>query len=79
MPAHLGSDMGVINPGIWGSRLTVNVHHLCRGLQTVITVVLTVMSGPENLQNGWLLIMLFIRDDYDDIMMMLHDSIGSDI
>ena len=23
--------------------------------------------------------MLFIYDDYDDIMMMFHDSIGSDI
>ena len=71
--------MGVINPGIWESRLAVNVHHLCRGLQTVIIAVLTVTSGPENLQSRWLLIMLFIRDDYDDIMMMFHDSIGSDI
>ena len=71
--------MGVINPGIWESRLVVNVHHLCRGLQTVITAVLTVTSGPENSQNNWVIIMLFIHDDYDDIMMMFHDSIGSDI
>ena len=71
--------MGVINPGIWGSRLAVNVHHLCRGLQTVITTVLTVTSSLENSQNKWLLIMLFIHDEYDDIMMMFHDSIGSDI
>ena len=71
--------MGVINPGIWESRLVVNVHHLCRGLQTVITAVLMVTSGPENTQNKWLLIMVFIHDDYDDIMIMFHDSIGSDI
>ena len=50
-----------------------------RGLQTVITVVLMVMSGLENSQNKWLLIMLFIHDDYDDIMMIFHDSNGSDI
>ena len=71
--------MGVINPGIWGSRLAVNVHHLCRGLQTVITAMLTVTSGPENSQNKWLLIMMFIHDDYGDIMMMFHDSTGFDI
>ena len=64
---------------MWESCLTVNVHNLCRGLQTVITAVLTVTSGPENSQNKWLLIMLFIHDDYDDIMMRFHDSIGSDI
>jgi hypothetical protein len=55
--------MGVINPGIWATRLTVKVHNLCRMLKTVITAVLTVTSGPENSQNKWLLIMLFIHDD----------------
>ena len=39
---------GVINPGIWESRLAVNVHHLYRGLQTVITGVLS-HERPEKL------------------------------
>ena len=30
LPAHLGSVLGVINPGIWVSRLTVKVYNLCR-------------------------------------------------
>ena len=79
MPAHLGSDMGVINPGIWESRLMVNVHHQCKGLQTVITAVLTVMSGPENSQNNWLLIVVHLWRFYDDNMMqmiLIFDHVG---
>ena len=30
MSAHLGSVLGVINPGIWVSQLTVKVYNLCR-------------------------------------------------
>ena len=59
--------MGVINPGIWGSRLAVNVHHLYRGYQTVITAVLTVTSGPENSQNNWIL--------DDDLIKLFNDDI----
>ena len=73
MPAHLGSDMGVINPGIWESRLAVKVHNLCRGLQTIITAVLTVMSGPENSQNNWILV-----DDHLRCSMMLYDTLDLD-
>ena len=50
--------MGVINLGIWETQLTVNVHNLCRGLQTVIIAVLMITSGPENSQNNWLIIVL---------------------
>jgi hypothetical protein len=55
--------MGVINPGIWVTRLTVKVHNLCKVLKTVITAMLTITSGLENSQNKGLLIMLFIHDD----------------
>jgi hypothetical protein len=30
LPAHLGSVLGVINPGIWITRRTVKVYNLCR-------------------------------------------------
>ena len=50
--------MGVINPGIWETRLMVNVHNLYRVLQTIITAMLMVTSGPENSQNNWLIIVL---------------------
>jgi hypothetical protein len=52
------------------------MHNLCRVLKTVITAVLTVMSGPENSQNKWSLISLFMHDDFDDNMMMFHYSVG---
>jgi hypothetical protein len=71
--------MRVINPGIWTTRLTVKVHNLYRVLKNVITVVLIITSGLKNSQNKWLLIMLLFRMNYDDIMMMFYDSVGSDI
>jgi hypothetical protein len=43
-------------------------------LQSVITAVLTVMSGPKNSQNKWLPVMLLIHDD-DDVIMMFNDPI----
>ena len=66
--------MGVINPGIWGSRLTVNVHHLCRGQQTVITAVLAVTSGSENSQNNWLLVV-----DHLSCSMMIYGTLDPNI
>jgi hypothetical protein len=49
------------------------MHNLCRVLKTVITAVLTVMSGPENSQNKWLLVMLLTHGDDDDVIMMFND------
>jgi hypothetical protein len=51
------------------------MHNLCRVLKTVITAVLTVMSGPENSQNKWIFVMLLTHDDDDDVIMMFNDSI----
>jgi hypothetical protein len=47
-------------------------------LKTVITVILTVTSGPKNSQNKWILDMLLTHDDDnddDDVIMMFNDSI----
>jgi hypothetical protein len=55
--------MGVINPGIWATRLTGKDAQPLQSVKTVITAVLTVMSGPENSQNKWILVMLLIHDD----------------
>jgi hypothetical protein len=44
--------MGVINPGIWATRLTGKDAQPLQSVKTVITAVLTVMSGPENSQNN---------------------------
>jgi hypothetical protein len=62
--------MGVINPGIWATRLTGKDAQPLQSVKTVITAVLTVTSGPENSQNNWLLMMLFVVN-YDGIMMMM--------
>jgi hypothetical protein len=52
------------------------MHNLYRVLKTVITVVLTVTSGPKNSQNKWLVVMLLTHgDDDDDVIMMFNDSI----
>jgi hypothetical protein len=65
--------MGVINPGIWATRLTSKDVQPLQSIKTVITAVLTVKSGPENSQNKWLPVMLLIHDDDDDdIMMFCH-------
>jgi hypothetical protein len=63
--------MGVINPGIWATRLTGKDAQPLQSVETVITVVLTVTSGPENSQNKWLLMMLLFMVNYDGIMMMM--------
>jgi hypothetical protein len=62
--------MGVINPGIWATRLTGKDAQPLQSVKTVITAVLTVTSGPENSQNNWLLMMLFMVN-YDGIMIMM--------
>ena len=59
--------MGVINPAIWGSQLTVNVHNLCRGLQTVITAVLTVTHCCS---------FMMVYDDNMMQMIMISDFVG---
>jgi ABC-type cobalamin transport system ATPase subunit len=84
--------MRVINLGVWETRLTVKVHNLCRLSKNVIIAGHTITSALKNSQNKWLLIMLFLIYDYvgltgatrlmmnyDDIMMMFYDSVGSDI
>jgi hypothetical protein len=63
--------MGVINPGIWATRLTGKDAQPLQSVKTVITAVLTVTSGPENSQNKWLLMMLLFMVNYDGIMMMM--------
>jgi hypothetical protein len=63
--------MGVINPGIWATRLTGKDAQPLQSVKTVITAVLTVTSGPENSQNNWLLMMLLFIVNYDGIMMMM--------
>jgi hypothetical protein len=63
--------MGVINPSIWATRLTGKDAHPLQSVKTVITVVLTVTSGPENSQNKWLLMMMLFMVNYDGIMMMM--------
>jgi hypothetical protein len=50
-----------------------------QSVKTVITVVLTVTSGPKNSQNKWLHVMLLIHHDDDDVIMMFNDSINSSI
>jgi hypothetical protein len=55
--------MGVINPGIWATRLTGKDAQPLQSVKIVITTVLTVTSGPENSQNKWILVMLLIHDD----------------
>jgi hypothetical protein len=62
--------MGVINPGIWATRLMGKDAQSLQSVKTVITAVLTVTSGPENSQNKWLLMMLLFMVNYDGIMMM---------
>jgi hypothetical protein len=42
-----------------------------QSVKTVITVVLTVTSGPENSQNKWLLDIWMTYDDDDEIILML--------
>jgi hypothetical protein len=53
------------------------MHRLYR-VKTVITVMLTVTSGPKNSRNKWLLIILLVHDDkwwcYNDIQVVLFDS-----
>jgi hypothetical protein len=75
--------MGVINPGIWATRLTSKDAQPMQSVKTVITAVLTVTSGLKNSQNKWLLIMLLIHDDDDDddddVIMMFNDSINFSI
>jgi hypothetical protein len=63
--------MGVINPGIWATRLTGKDAQPLQSVKTVITAVLTVTSGPENSQNNWLLMMLLFMVNYDGIMIMM--------
>jgi hypothetical protein len=71
MPAHLGSVMGVINSGIWATRVTGKDAQPLLSVETVITVVLMVTSGLKNSQNKWLLMMLLFMVNYDGIMMMM--------
>jgi hypothetical protein len=71
MPAHLGSVMRVINPGIWATRLTGKDAQPLQSVKTVITVVLTVTSGPKNSQNKWSLVKLLFMVNYEGIMMMM--------
>jgi hypothetical protein len=63
--------MGVINPGIWATRLTGKDAQPLQSVKTVITVVLTVTSGPESSQNKWLLVKLLFMVNYEGIMMMM--------
>jgi hypothetical protein len=63
--------MGVINPGIWATRLTGKDAQPLQSVKTVITAVLTVTSGPKNSQNNWLLMMLLFMVNYDGIMMTM--------
>jgi hypothetical protein len=74
--------MGVINPGIWAIRLTGKDAQPLQSVKTVITAVLTVTSGPENLYNNLLLMMLLFMVNYDsyyyyydDDIMLINDSI----
>jgi hypothetical protein len=63
--------MGVINPGIWATRLTGKDAQPLQSVKTVITAVLTVTSGLENSQNKWLLMMMLFMVNYDGIMMRM--------
>jgi hypothetical protein len=63
--------MGVINPGIWATRLTGKDAQPLQSVKTVITAVLTVTSGPENSQNKWSLVKMLFVVNYDGIMMMM--------
>jgi hypothetical protein len=63
--------MGVINPGIWATRLTSKDAQPLQSVKTVIIAVLTVTSGLENSQNKWLLMMMLFMVNYDGIMMMM--------
>jgi Na+/H+ antiporter NhaC len=63
--------MGVINPGIWATRLMGKDAQPLQSVKTVITAVLTVTSGPENSQNKWSLVKMLFVVNYDGIMMMM--------
>jgi hypothetical protein len=43
--------MGVINPGIWATRLMGKDAQPLQSVKTVVTAVLTVMSSSKNSQN----------------------------
>jgi hypothetical protein len=62
--------MGVINPGIWATRLMSKDAHPLQSVKTIITTVFTVTRGPENSQNNLLLMMLFMVN-YDGITMVM--------
>jgi hypothetical protein len=62
-------------PGIWATRLTGKDAQPLQSVKTVITVVLTVMSGLENSQNKWLLDIWMTYDDDDEIILMLNYSL----
>jgi hypothetical protein len=61
-------------PGIWATRLTGKDAQPLQSVKTVITAVLTVMSGLENSQNKWLLDKRMTYNDDDKIMMMINYS-----
>jgi hypothetical protein len=63
--------MRVINSGIWATRLTDKDAQPLQSVKTVITAVLTVMSGPKNSQNKWSLVKLLFMVNYEGIMMMM--------
>jgi hypothetical protein len=63
--------MGVINSGIWATRLTGKDAQPLQSVKTIITAVLTVTSGPKNSQNKWLLVKLLFMVNYEGIMMMM--------
>jgi sulfite exporter TauE/SafE len=73
--------MGVINPGIWATRLTGKDAQPLQSVKTIITAVLMITSGLKNSQNKWLPVILLIHgdDDDDDVIKLFNDSINSSI
>jgi hypothetical protein len=63
--------MGVINPGIWATRLMSKDAQPLQSVKTIITAVFTVTRGPENSQNNLLLMMLLFMVNYDGITMVM--------
>jgi hypothetical protein len=60
--------------GIWATRLMGKDAQPLQSVKPIITVVLTVMSGPKNSQNKWLLDKWLTYDDDDEIIMMINFS-----
>jgi hypothetical protein len=70
----LGVLGGQRAPGIWATPLTGKDAQPLQSVKTIITAMVTITSGPENLQNKWLLDIWMTYDNDYEIILMLNYS-----